>query len=111
MLCQQLADGLRELRSLRSPVVDAIALEVDAGRAGAWVVGAHDLDRAAVAGAVLFDNNDAVVRLLAGANARQTNHQHLERSSQRIFEILGSGAVLLAADNVDTARGRNSPNT
>ena len=43
---------------------------------GAGIVDAYDLDGAAVAGAILFDDNDAVVGLLACAYARQTNHQH-----------------------------------
>ncbi len=76
MLGQELPDGLRELGSLAGPVVDAVALEVDSSGLGAGVVGADDLDRAAVAGAVLFDDNNAVMGLLTGANARQTNHQH-----------------------------------
>jgi hypothetical protein len=51
-------------------------LQVDGGGAGAGVIGADDLDRTAIAGAVLLNDHDAVVGLLAGANARQTNHYH-----------------------------------
>ncbi len=76
MLGQKLADGLGELCALAGPVVDAITLEVHGGGLGAGVIGADHFDRAAIAGAILFDDNDAIVGLLTGANARQTNHQH-----------------------------------
>jgi hypothetical protein len=76
MLGEKLADGLGELSALAGPVVDAIALEVNGGGLGAGVVGTDHFDRTAIAGAIFFDNNDAIVGLLAGANARQTNHQH-----------------------------------
>src|SRR5579872_1257810 len=98
MLRQQLADGLRQLRALRGPVVDAVALEIHAGRVGARIVGAHHLDGAAVAGAILLDNNDAVVRLLAGAYARQTNHQHWKGPLKKTLKKIGSGAALLAVE-------------
>ena len=39
-------------------------------------VGAQLYYEAAVAGAILLDDNDAIVRLLGGAYARQTNHDH-----------------------------------
>ena len=74
MLGEQFADGLGELSAVGCPVVDTVAFEVDGGGLGAGVVGAYDFDRTAVAGAVLFDNNDAVVGLFAGAYARQTDH-------------------------------------
>ncbi len=45
-------------------------LEVHAGRIGAGVVGADNFDGAAIAGAVLLDNNDAVVGLLARSYTR-----------------------------------------
>ena len=76
MLGEELADGLGELGAFTCPVVDAIALEVDGSGLSAGVIGADHLDRAAIAGAILFDDNDAIVGLLTGANARQTNHQH-----------------------------------
>jgi len=78
LLGHQLGNTLRELRTLASPVVDALALQVYRSRVGARVVGADHLDGAAVAGTVLFNYNDAIIRLLARANARQTNHQHSE---------------------------------
>jgi hypothetical protein len=75
---EQLGNGDRELGTFAGPVVDALALDVDGGGAGAGVVGANHLDRATVAGAVLLNDNDTVIRLLAGAKARQSNHQHGE---------------------------------
>jgi hypothetical protein len=71
-----LFDGGSELSANAAPVGDAVVLELDGGRVGAGVVGSHYLNGAAIAGAVLFDDHDAVVRLLAGANARQANHNH-----------------------------------
>ena len=88
MLGQELADPLRELRSLGGPVIDAVALEVDAGGVGTGIVGSHNLDRTAIAGAVLLNYNDAVVRLLAGAYARQTNHQHWKGPLKELFKLV-----------------------
>ena len=76
VLCEELANTFRELCALAGPVVNALALKVYAGGVGAGVVGADNFDRAAVAGAVLFNYNDAIVGLLSCSNARQTNHQH-----------------------------------
>ena len=73
---EQLLNPVRELSSLAGPVIDALALDVDGGGVGAGVVGAYHFDRAAVAGTVLLNYNDTVVRLLAGAKTRQTDHQH-----------------------------------
>ena len=69
-LGKQLSDAVGELCSVAGPVVDAVALEVDRGRSGAGIVDADHLDGAAVAGAVLFNDNDAIVGLLACAYAR-----------------------------------------
>jgi hypothetical protein len=88
VLGEELANGLGELGAFAGPVVDAIALEVDGGGFSAGVVGTDHFDRTAIAGAIFFDDNDAVVGLLTGANARQTNHQHRGRSSQKSFECL-----------------------
>ena len=82
-MSEELADALGHAGSIAHPVVDAVALEFERGGRGAGVVGADDLDGAAVAGAIFFDNNDALVGLLASANARQTNHQHLEYLSEK----------------------------
>ena len=79
---QELADGLGELGAFGCPIVDAVTLEVDRSGAGAGIVGADHFDGASVAGAVLFNDNDAIVGLLTRANARQTNHQHRGRSFQ-----------------------------
>ena len=75
--CQQLANALGQLSAVAGPVVDTFALKVNSGGVRAGVISPDNLDRAAIAGAVLFDNNDAVVGLLACAYARQTDHQHL----------------------------------
>ena len=63
--------------AVADPVIDAVALQLQRGRRSARIIGPDDLNRAAVAGAVLFDDNNAVVGLFAGADARQTDHQHL----------------------------------
>src|ERR1700691_1180346 len=68
----------RELRALAAPVGDPLMLQVHAGRVSAGIVGAHNLDGAAIAGAVLLNHDNAVIRLLAGAETRQTNHNHDE---------------------------------
>ncbi len=72
----ELGDRGRERGADTAPVGDAFVLEVDGGRLGAGIVGADDFNGAAVAGAVFLDDDDAVVGLLAGAEARQTNHYH-----------------------------------
>jgi hypothetical protein len=74
VLGDELGNGLRELRALAGPVVDAVALEGDGGGLGAGVVGTNHFDGATVTGAVLFDDDDTIVGLLAGANAGETNH-------------------------------------
>ncbi len=45
-------------------------LEIDAGGVGTRIVGAYNFNGAAIASAVLFYHNDAVVGLFAGSNAR-----------------------------------------
>ena len=73
---EELGDAVGDLGTIAGPVVDAVALEDDRGGLGAGVVGSDHFDGTTVAGAILFDDNDAVMGLLTGANARQTNHQH-----------------------------------
>ena len=75
-LRHQLCHAIGELRALADPVLDALMLQRDSGRVGAGIVGAHDFDRTPVASAILLNNYDTVIRLLGGANARQTNHDH-----------------------------------
>ena len=64
------SDGFRELGTITSPIGDAVVLQIHGGRSGAGVVGTYDFHGAAIAGAVLFDDNDAVVGLLARSNTR-----------------------------------------
>jgi len=90
VLGEELPDGLGELCAFTGPVVDAIALEVNGSGFGAGVVGTDHFDRAAIAGAIFFDDNDAVVGLLTGANARQTNHQHRVDPLKKLECIQGS---------------------
>ena len=90
MLREELPDGLGELCAFTGPVVDAIALEVNGRGFGAGVVGTDHFDRTAIAGAIFFDDNDAVVGLLTGANARQTNHQHRVVPLKKLECIQGS---------------------
>ena len=88
------------LRSLAAPVGDPLVLQVDRGRVGAGIVGADDLNGAAVAGAVFFDNHDPVIGLLGGANARQTNHNHGDTVPFEFLELCcgyGFGQRWLAA--------------
>ena len=68
------ADTVRQPGSVAGPIVDAVTLEVYGCGICTRIIGADDFDRTAVTGAVLFNNNDAIVGLLAGANARQTDH-------------------------------------
>jgi len=76
ILGNQLGHDGRKLRTLAPPVGDAFVLQINRGRVGAGIVGADDLDRTAIAGAVLLNNHDTIIGLLGGANARQTNHHH-----------------------------------
>jgi hypothetical protein len=75
-LRNQLGDDRGKLRSHAAPIGDALVLQVNRGRVSAGIVGADDLDRTAVPGAVLLDNHDTIIGLLGGANTRQTNHHH-----------------------------------
>ncbi len=99
---EQTADGIGELRTFGVPVLNAIVLEIDGGGVGTRVVGPDDLDRTTVAGAILLDNNDAVLGLLAGAYARQANHQHWENLSGENLVGLPEGR----ASGSDDARAR-----
>src|SRR3984893_8083493 len=68
------ANPIRHPGALGYPVVDALALELNAGRAGARIVSPDHLDRTAIARAFLFDDHDAIMRLFSRTRARQTNH-------------------------------------
>ena len=94
-LCEQLGDALGELSAVAGPVGDAVALEVDGRGVGAGVVGPDDFDGTAIAGAILFNDNDTVVGLLGGSNAGETDHQHLGITFQNSFY---QGLRLVAAD-------------
>src|ERR1035437_10055611 len=61
VLGHQLRDDRGQLRAHAAPVGDALVLQIHRGRLGARVVGADDLDRTAVAGAVLLDDHATVV--------------------------------------------------
>ncbi len=64
------------LSALGLPVLDAVQLQYDGGRFGTRIVCPDDFHRAAISRPVLFNDNDTILRLLARAPARQTNHQH-----------------------------------
>ena len=65
---------------------------------GSGIVGADDLDGATVAGTIFFNDNDAVVGLLACAYARQTDHQHSGVSFQKLkMEGRGRGVAVGSA--------------
>ena len=84
-LCEKLSHAVRHLRAVAGPIGNAVALELDTGGAGPRIIRADHFDRPAVACAVLFDHNNAVVRLLPRTNARQTDHQHRGNLSQHDF--------------------------
>ncbi len=113
MLGKELANGLGELGAFAGPVVDAVALEVHGGGLGAGVVGADHLDRAAIPGTILFDDNDAIVGLLTGANARQTNHQHRvdPLKNSNVFRGSRQQSWTYPEVMIGTTDGRESPNT
>ena len=50
----------------------ALTLQIYSGWAGAWVIGAHYLDRPAIAGTVLLNHNNTIIRLLPCTEASQT---------------------------------------
>src|SRR6185312_9999816 len=77
-LAQKLPEAIGKPGAVPDPVVDAVALQLKRGRRRTRIIGAHNLDGAAVAGTILFDDDNAVMGLLTGANARQANHQHVK---------------------------------
>ena|SRR5580700_10853628 len=73
---QKLFDAIGELSAFAGPIIDALTLEVDGSGVGAGVVGAYHFQGAAIAGTILLNDDNTVIRLLAGAKTRQTDHQH-----------------------------------
>jgi len=78
----QLGNAVGELCSLAGPIINALLLQLEGGRAGAGIVGAHNLNGAAIARAILLNYDYSIVRLLTRTKARQTNHQHRSESFQ-----------------------------
>jgi hypothetical protein len=60
---------------------------------GAGIVCTHNFDRSAITGAIFFNDNDTIIRLLGGANARQTNHDHGDTFPFKLVEYSGETAV------------------
>src|SRR6201996_9158296 len=76
VILEQLSDAIRELSAIAGPVIDAILLQEHAGGASPRIIGSYHFNGPAVAGAVLFNHDHTVVRLLTRSKARQTDHQH-----------------------------------
>jgi hypothetical protein len=70
LLRQKLSYTVRQLCAVAGPILNPVALQVNGRRVRAWIVGANHLDRTAIAGAILFNHNDAIVGLLTRSNAR-----------------------------------------
>ncbi len=70
ILGEQFTNSLGKLGTVAGPIGDAVVLQVHAGRIGAGIVGANNFYRTAITGTVFFNNNDAVVGLLARSNTR-----------------------------------------
>jgi hypothetical protein len=91
---EQLGYTFGKLCSVVGPVLYALTLQIDGGRIGAWVIGAHHLDRPPIAGTVLLNYNNTIIRLLPCTEASQTNHQQRRKSFQIFFpEGVKSGWV------------------
>jgi hypothetical protein len=84
---KQLAHALGKLRAIASPVVNAVTLQLHRRRSSARIVDPDNFNRPAITRTVLFDHNYTVMRLLPRSNARQTNHQHWECLSKRLFWV------------------------
>src|ERR1700733_886080 len=82
---KQLGHAFGELCSVTGPVLYPLTLQVDCGGIGARVVSTHYLDRPAIAGTILFNHNNSIIRLLPCTEASQTNHQHRRKSFQIFF--------------------------
>src|SRR5205085_4289576 len=72
-LGEQASHTVRELRALGNPVLDAVALQVNAGGAGPRIVRAHNFHEAAVARPLLVDHYHSIIRLFARTHARQAD--------------------------------------
>jgi hypothetical protein len=77
-------EGIGGLRTLAQPVVHAGQINVETLGLGAGIVGADGLDRIAITTRTGFGDNHAVMRLMGGANAGETDFKcHVQCFSER----------------------------
>ncbi len=112
-LLNQFGHAIRHLCAHAHPILDAVVNEIHCRRVGAGVVGPHNFNRTPVASAILLNDNNTVIRLLGGANARQTNHDHGDTfpfNPDKIRMGLGSCAFRSVSKRIraETARAQNA---
>src|SRR5215212_8115723 len=84
MTRNQRADGIRRLRALFDPVLDAFLVDLHDGGFGARVVVPENFDERAVAGGTGIGDDDAEERALFGTGTAQTNSYHLSLLKWRL---------------------------
>src|ERR1043166_1193140 len=77
MTRNQRPNGIRRLRALLDPEVDALLVHLHDSRLGARVVMSEDLDERAVARGARIGDDDAKEGAFLGTGATQTNGDHL----------------------------------
>src|SRR5712691_8483588 len=70
LLGNELAHGLRHPGAFGNPMLNAVLFEMNGGRGGTRVVGAHNFHRPSVARAFFFNHDHAIIRFFARTNAR-----------------------------------------
>jgi len=65
--------SIGRLSVILNPVIDALVIQLDLGRRSYRVVMTHYFHRAAIPGALFFNNDHAIRGFLLGAKTRQPN--------------------------------------
>jgi hypothetical protein len=107
---KQLTHALRQLRTVASPVINAVTLQLHGRGSSTRIVGPNHFNRPAIARTVLLNHNYTVMRLLPRSNARQTNHQHWECLSKRLFWVTNQPDCIAISIRTSTSRESETPN-
>src|SRR3989449_3965607 len=85
LTADEAADGIARLGALGQPMLDALRVQLDLRGLFQGIVGSYVFHLAAIAGATLFDDDNAIKRLLLLPNPLQTDHQHKPIPPERYY--------------------------